>query len=229
MTISSIRALGLILMCIFLFNPLGGQDLYEIGILPKLNVNVQIDQDYSLNFKMERRDFLVQGMFEGASLNSYQHELMDYSIMAVRGVGLKNRMGFGYLIRNRRGTWHHRITQQFVLNTLTNLKLSHRWVFDQTFVEDQSTYRLRYRSSISKALNGEVSDANEFYLKLGAEWLNILKSGSFSGEFRILPTFGYMISDHNKVELGLDYRLGGFFDDIYDHSLYIAINWYYRI
>ncbi len=205
------------------------QDTYEFGFLPKINLSTKLGQDYSANLKIERRDFFRQGIVDGEVNNSYQHEIMDYGATLVRNVGLKNRIGFGLLLRYRGGAWQQRITQQFVLNTLTDLKLSHRFVLDQTFAGSSETYRVRYRASISKALNGNVLDRKEMYLKLSSEWLNIFNSDDFEGEFRVLPTAGYVFSDQNKIELGLDYRLGGIFNTALEQSLYVAINWYYRI
>lgn len=207
---------------------LQGQDSYELGFLPKINLSTKISEDYALNFKIERRDFFRQGFSDGETDSSYDHELMDYGATLVRDVGLKNRIGLGLLFRYRNGDWQQRITQQFVLNTLTKLKLSHRFVLDQTFSETSGTYRMRYRASISKALNGDVLDSRETYLKLSSEWLNIFTSDDYEGEFRVLPTVGYVLSDHNKIELGLDYRVGGVFNATTEQSLYVALNWYYR-
>ncbi len=206
---------------------LQSQDSYEIGLLPKINLSTKLSEDYNLNFKIERRDSYKQGFSDGSTNNSYDHELMDYGATFVRNVGLKNRIGLGLLFRFHNGDWQHRITQQFIFNSLTKLKLSHRFVLDQTFSGTSETYRMRYRASISKALNGDVLDSGETYLKLSSEWLNIFRSDDYEGEFRLLPTLGYVLSDHSKIELGLDYRVGGLFNATLEQSYYLAFNWYY--
>src|SRR5690606_24441681 len=99
---------------------------------------------------------------------------------------------------------------------------------DQTFEKDEDVqFRLRYRISFEKPLNGQEIDPKEFYLKFNNEYFGILKSSKGNLEIRALASLGYNISDKNKIETGIDYRAEDLIDSKTTHKVFLNIGWYH--
>src|SRR3546814_11063084 len=67
----------------------------------------------------------------------------------------------------------HRFIQQLsIAQNALGLRIGHRFRTDQTFEKESATrYRLRYRLSAEKALNGQNVDPGELYLVANNEYL----------------------------------------------------------
>jgi len=211
--------------------PLPAQQLYLVGALPEVNVNMGLPRNYSLNFNVESRQLFATGEFGGNSTREYNYALTDLSLLVARKVGLNNKLAGGYLARIVDGRIIHRTIQQFSLISLfRGIRLGHRFVADQTFARDLPTeVRLRYRITGEFPLSGESVDPGEFYIKVNHEYLNIFEDNSYNLELRLVPLMGYAFSDNNKLEYGLDYRLSRILDKFPAHRFWLSISWYVQI
>ena len=133
------------------------------------------------------------------------------------------------MLRWSDGKFIHRIIQQFTITQkLYSSRLLHRIRTDQTFEKDEALQlRLRYRLSWEKPLSGLKVDANEFYLKINNEYLGMLQEGKGDLEIRGLANLGYSISDSNKIESGVDYRVEQLTQKIRVHKVFLNIAFYH--
>jgi hypothetical protein len=207
------------------------QGTYQVGVLPAFNFNHRLQDGWSYNLKLESRQRLQRGTFGGDADRAYEYVLTDISLLAAKKVGLSSRIAGGYLVRVREGALTHRAIQQFtVVQRMEGFRLAHRVVTDQTFAEVESpVLRLRYRLSSEIPLNGESVDPGEFYLKINTEVLNNWQSSDYDLELRLVPVLGYDITDGNKIEAGLDYRVNDFLDGGSRNSFWLGINWFIEI
>ncbi len=222
-----------LLFCLsFLFvNRTTAQNTYQFGALPSVNLNKKLRNDWSLNVKIESRQLIRQGEFKGNVDKNYEYVLTDYSIITAKKIGLNSRLAGGYLIRFRDKELVHRIIQQFsIVQKMTSFRLAHRFTGDQTFAPNESPeFRFRYRLTAEIPLNGQSVDPKEFYLKINNEILNSCQNSEYDLEIRTVPLLGYDISDSNKIEIGLDYRLNSFLKGNARNSFWMSLNWFIEI
>lgn len=204
------------------------QSSYEVGWLPSLTLNKKLPKDYVLNFKVESRQVFESGVFDTDIRDGYNYILTDFTTIVGKKIGINSSLNLGYLFRVENNTIIHRSIQQLIwVNRYEGFKLGHRVATDQTFEPGEApAYRLRYRAVGELPLSGLEVDTKEFYLKGGVEYLNELQSSNYQGELRLLPFIGYALNPKQKLELGLDYRLGDFIDNAPEHTFWIAMNWY---
>lgn len=218
-------------LCLLCSHKTLAQSTYQVGGLPSINLNYKLKNEWSSNFKIESRQLLQRGTFNGDSDKSYDYVLTDFSLIAAKKVGLNSRISVGYLFRFRDGNATHRLIQQYtVTQRLPGFRLAHRVVTDQTFSPTSVTeYRLRYRLATEIPLNGQSADPKEFYLKISNEYLNSVQNSDYDLEIRLVPLLGYAITEQHKIEVGLDYRVNSFLHQYARHSFWTSINWFIEI
>lgn len=219
-----------ILSCVFSFNVIA-QSTYQYGILPAVNLNVSLKNDWKLNAKIESRQEFKTGFYNASSKLKYNYILTDYIAIFGKKVGPNKTLSGGYLMRFRNGNVFHRSIQQFsITQKLTSLRLGHRISTDQTFAAHTSpVWRFRYRISAEIPLSGQTVDPKEWYLKLNNEYLNIFESDQYDLEFRFSPLLGFELNDAQKIEWGIDYRLDSFLNDSPNSKYWLSINWFISI
>lgn len=202
------------------------QSTYQLGALPSLNINKKLQNDWSVNTKLESRQLFQKGEINGISDKEYSYILTDLSLIAAKKIGLNSRIAAGYLVRLKNGVFFHRFIQQYVLiQRMTGFRLAHRIMFDQTFSEaEDPEFRFRYRITSEIPLDGETINPGEFYLKLNNEYVHSLQASEYDLEVRLVPLIGYDISKKFKIETGLDYRVSSFINDKTKHSYWVTIN-----
>lgn len=212
-------------------NDIKSQSQRRIGTLPSINVNKKLNDAWELNFKIESRQFLLQEEAGEDDDLQFKYALTDFSILSARKVGLNSKIIGGYLIRIEPDEASHRFIQQFTLvQKIRNYRLAHRLAMDQTINKDEpSEFRFRYRIGMEFSLNGETINNKEFYLKLNNEYLNSIQEAVYDLEVRMIPLIGYNITDTNKLEFGIDYRIDSFIQKNTRNTFWININWYLRI
>lgn len=222
----------LILLFVLSIRSALAQSTYLIGTLPSVNISTNLNENYGLNFKSEFRQVFAAGFMGDEPIFDHRYIHTDLSVMAARKVGTENKVAFGYLIRMREdGENLHRLTQQIALmSNMNGFRLAHRIRTDETFhANGEPRFRLRYRAASDFALNGATIDPREFYIKLTNEYVNDWQGGNYSLEVRVTPLLGYAINDTNKLEIGLDYRIGSVLKDINTNSFWAMINWYLKL
>lgn len=207
------------------------QSSFQTGLLPSINFNKGISEDWSLNFKIESRQLLKDGFFRNKNEFDYDYLLTDFTTITSKKIGLNNAISFGYTLRVADKDLVHRFIQQITLTKrYSSMRLGHRFSTDQTFAHDRSVqFRVRYRLTAELPLNGQSVDPKEFYIKINNEYLNVFQNKDYDLELRLVPLLGYNFNDNNKLETGLDYRLSSFIHTGSRSSFWLSINWFIKI
>jgi hypothetical protein len=205
-----------------------GQVQNRVGILPSINYNHKINKNWDVNLKYEERHFIYEKNSLEKGNFKYEYSLNDFSVLIGRKTGLNSKVILGALTRFEPDAVFYRSIQQFLFQTKINtFRVVHRLSTDQTFSSNEFTeFRLRYRLSAEIPLSGQKVDVKEFYLKFNTEALNSIQNNIYNLEFRIVPNIGYVINEHNKIEIGLDNRFASFIDNQTRLTSWITINWF---
>jgi hypothetical protein len=224
------RYIAILVLFVFFTGKAPAQGTYLLGVLPSLNLNKGMNNDWSVNLKTESRVRFLQGEFGNNSTSDVHLQLVDIALTGSRKTGLNNTLAGGYLIRLRGSQTYHRIMQQFTMvRRFEAFRLAHRFSSDQTFNRDEPwELRLRYRITAEIPLNGQSVDPGEFYLKLNNEYLNSWQEWEPGLEIRLVPLAGFEFTDNNKLEIGIDYRLSSFIDGSARSSFWFNIGWYLK-
>ena len=101
-----------------------------------------------------------------------------------------------------------RLFQQIGFSNRISFKLNgfHRFRFDETFRENSTEVRLRYRYGLEVPLAGLRIDKNEKYLVIEMEYLGEIENGEREFEWRFNPTIGHLFKNGDKAEIGIDFR-----------------------
>ncbi|MBP7849558.1 MAG: DUF2490 domain-containing protein [Lentimicrobiaceae bacterium] len=218
---------GIILFLLAFSNLAWGQHAYQAGVLPGISLSKGLGKGWGINLRAETRQKLVEGIAGEGSDMGYAHLLADYSLILSRRSGLNNRLSAGYLLRHEPEQIRHRLLQQYTIVTqFSKLRLAHRIASDQTFGgEDPLSVRFRYRLGWEQALRGQSIDPGELYFKLSNEYLFEIEQDEHDLEMRWQPFLGYYLSDNNKLEGGLDYRLSSLLNAPGRSRIWLSINW----
>ncbi len=210
------------------FSEIKAQSSFQFGILPAINLNKKLENNWKVNLKLESRQLLKEGNWRDENETNYEYVLTDIALVVSKKVGLNNSLAGGYLLRIRDNQIFHRLIQQFAYNRqYSSLRLTQRFSTDQTFANDvATTWRFRYRIGAEFPLNGQSVDPQEFYLKINHEYLGALEEKEWGLELRLVPLLGYEFNDNNKLETGLDYRLDSFINGDSRHRFWINVNWF---
>jgi hypothetical protein len=110
-------------------------------------------------------------------------------------------------IRGKQSINEHRIFQQFTTKQkIGNVKLNHRYRFEQRFIE--SKFKLRFRYFLS--INVPLSKKNNFYLSAYNEIFLNSESAIFDRN-RLYGGIGYKVNKNIKFELG-------YMNQFFEHS-----------
>jgi len=119
-------------------------------------------------------------------------------------------LGYGYILSenylsdsdDKISINEHRIFQQFTTKlNIGILKLSHRYRFEQRFVEDDFKLRLRYFLALNIPLSKKEKVKNSYYLSAYNEIFLNTKSAVFDRN-RAFGGIGYHINQNIRLEVG---------------------------
>ena len=216
--------------CILLlsFNTSWSQGIYSAGVLPQINLNFSLPEDWRLNIKAESRQLFSEGQFDQDFKTTYRYDLTDIALIASKKTGANNSLGAGYMVRFREKEVIHRFIQQYsIVKKYDLFRLGHRISTDQTLRNNNPVqFRLRYRIGIERALNGNDVDPQEFYFKLNNEYLFSIEGENNDLELRLIPALGYVFNDNNKIEFGIDYRLNEFISGVSRNQFWLYLGWF---
>ncbi|WP_445748800.1 DUF2490 domain-containing protein [Polaribacter sp.] len=195
------------------------QSNFELGLLPKAIFSKEISEKTKWINSVELRTILYDDNFQ------ITHSLIDLSTILSQTTGLNQSFNFGYILRARDQEIIHRTFQYYnFVNQYGSLKLAHRFAFEQFFQsKKRTTYRIRYQISAEKPLNGERVDVNEFYLKMGNEYLYNFDNNL---EIRFTPYLGFRATKKDRIEIGFDYRISEFIENSTMNNLWFRTTWY---
>lgn len=165
------------------------QQTVQVGLLPAISFTKKTNELWQYNIKLESRQWLLQQENNKASDFRFEYVLTDLSLLVSRKIRLQNTLSAGYLHRREIDRSGHRFIQQYlILKKYDRFRVAHRVVTDQTLEEREWTFRARYRITGEWALQGNVIDKQEWYLKINHEYLNAFTSGKYNLEMRIVPS-----------------------------------------
>ncbi|WP_203256884.1 DUF2490 domain-containing protein [Hyunsoonleella ulvae] len=199
-------------------------------MLPNLNIGFKLYNGWTLNSRVEARQVFSEGNFNKSEILGSKYLFTDVTNFVSKKIYNKS-FGGGYLTRFGRDIVMHRFIQQYLyIREYSTFKLSHRLRADQSFeVQNKPEFRFRYRIALEKPINGQTLNLNEFYFKLNNEYLNKFKEG-YDIEVRIVPLLGYTLSEKERLEFGLDYRVAAFIKaSETEHKFWLRINYYWKL
>lgn len=199
------------------------QSNFDSGFLPKVVFSNKVSDKVNWVHSLESRAIIYDDKYP------FSHNLVDVSSILSLKTNLNQSFNFGYIIRFWDSETIHRTFQHYnFVNQFLSIKVGHRLAFEQFYqTKKQITFRTRYRVSAEKPLNGERVDVKEFYIKLGNEYLYDFKTNDL--EIRVTPNLGFKASKKDKIEFGLDYRLGRFLNNNTKNNLWFRTTWYISI
>ncbi len=199
------RYIFVLFFCLIFFG--GSAQKLDYGILPALTLNKDISSNKAFTFNYQQRN-----LFFNSSTKEWNHRqvLSDYTFFYKQKIGLNTKVAIGSLIRFAKGIITIRTLQQVSFSkSFTHFKVGQRTRFDQTFYDNLTTFRLRYRIGFLIPIQGRKLDNKELYIKLNNEYLNQFEKKQYELEIRLIPVLGYTLSKRAKLEFGYDYRLSG--------------------
>lgn len=105
-------------------------------------------------------------------------------------------------------------------------RLSHRIRTEQRFRPDRYENRWRYRFSYDRPLEGQRLDPGEMYLVLSDEVLYTFNAVERSAENRLYAGLGWLFLKSQKLETGVQYRLGEIGTVGLEHILWLTTTYY---
>ncbi|ADY52526.1 Protein of unknown function DUF2490 [Pseudopedobacter saltans DSM 12145] len=220
----------LLLVISFISSASFGQNEYKLGIISLLNTDVSFKNQWKLNTKLESRYILSEGEVKTPINFNNRYERSDLEFILTKKLNSIHTLGAGYLGRlKENGDLIHRFIQQYAfIQKSGSMRIAHRFRTDETFGKSEDfRFRLRYRISTDKALEGQTIDEKEFYLKFSNEYLGSYQNSDINLEIRALAALGYNFNDSSKVEAGLDYRMEDMLNETKTHLGWLNIGWYY--
>lgn len=164
--------------------------------------NKKLNSKWNIHNEVQYRNYNAIGDLEQLLLRTG----LGYNISDSANILL----GYGYILsENYSGNTdkkidvnEHRIFQQFTTKQkIGNVGLSHRYRFEQRFLEDNFKMRLRYFLGINIPLQYKEDGKNPLYLSAYNEIFLNTESSVFDRN-RVYGGLGYKFSDNLKLELG---------------------------
>ena len=164
--------------------------------------NKKINEKWNIHNEVQYRNYNAAGDLEQLLLRTG----LGYNITKKSNILL----GYGYILsENYIGDTddkvtvnEHRIFQQFITKqSIGKVGLSHRYRFEQRFVESDFKMRLRYFLGVSIPLQYKEDGKNPLYLSMYNEIFLNTKSSVFDRN-RVYGGLGYKFSKNFKLELG---------------------------
>jgi len=204
------------------------QSQSTFGILPKVVVSVKLPKNFKLVNSIESRQVFFEKTGSDDFQYNYDYALTELTTLLAFKTSANQSLAFGYRMGITDNKIAHQLIQQFsFVQRLDASRIGHRFSSDQTFVSSRFALRIRYRFTFEKPLNGSKIDPKEFYLKINNEYLLRFTNNKTSPEIRLAPVIGYEISDKNKIEFGLDYRISSFINSDLRNRLWLSLSWFF--
>ena len=163
--------------------------------------NKQLNEKWNLHHEVQYRNYDAIGDLEQLLLRTG----LGYTF----GESKKNiLLGYGYILSEnynsemdlKKSVNEHRIFQQFISKQkLGKLKLSHRYRFEQRFVESDFKMRIRYFLGLNIPISSK--EQNKYYFSAYNELFLNTKSKLYDRN-RLYGGFGYQLDKIVRLEMG---------------------------
>lgn len=164
--------------------------------------NKKLNSKWNIHNEVQYRNYNAIGNLEQLLLRTG----LGYNISEKNNILL----GYGYILSenyvgntdDKTSVNEHRVFQQYTTKqNIGKVKLSHRYRFEQRFVEEDFKLRFRYFLSLNIPLKYNESGESPFYLSAYNEIFLNSKSSIFDRN-RVYGGLGYNLSKNVKIELG---------------------------
>ncbi|MGM0480117.1 MAG: DUF2490 domain-containing protein [Bacteroidota bacterium] len=201
------------------------------GVFPEFALNYNAFNYWKFTSKIESQHVLFSDDQEVTKRWGYRHERTDLQVFASRKMTARTSFaaGYQYRINDGSGNTHRAIQQWAGLSYLRHYRLGHRIRADQTFLDDQIDWRLRYRISSDIALQGQKLDPGELYILLSEEMIGELSEGTINLENRLVAGLGRYFMNKQKLEISVDYRLDPIIHSPQRNRIWVKLSFYYTI
>ena len=165
--------------------------------------NKQLDNKWNIHHEVQYRNYNAIGDLEQLLLRTgIGYNLRENNNNILVGYGYILSQNYASNLNTKVTINEHRIFQQFITKqNIGKLKLTHRYRFEQRFVEDDFKLRLRYFLGLNIPLQNKTEGKNPIYLSAYNEIFLNTKSSIFDRN-RLYGGLGYIISKNLKFELG---------------------------
>ena len=189
-----------------------------------------MNPSWKISSKLELRETFSEGEDHEVE-NEIRYNRSDITVILNRKIFSRSTIGAGYLLRYQNDEFIHRSIQQFTLTgSKPRIHFVHRFVFDQTYRQAKPTqFRFRYRLLGELALKEETIDPGECYFKFHHEYLPSITGGEGNLEIRTLGALGFLLPSKNKLEVGVEYRVDGFFNHDTQHTVWLFLGSYFNL
>ena len=164
--------------------------------------NKKLNSKWNIHNEVQYRNYNAIGDLEQLLLRTG----VGYNITEKNNILL----GYGYILSenyvgitdDKVSVNEHRIFQQYTTKqSIGKVKLSHRYRFEQRFVEEDFKLRFRYFLSLNVPLKNNESGVSPFYLSAYNEIFLNSKSSIFDRN-RVYGGLGYNVNKNVRIELG---------------------------
>ncbi|MDN3492026.1 DUF2490 domain-containing protein [Winogradskyella bathintestinalis] len=217
----------ILIVCIVFVLPVAAQENYTLFFEPEIKLEYRISSKYSHSFGIENRNFV----YNDATYNfSIKH--LEFSHTSEYALNSNQSLAVGIQYRfekNFKPTEENefRFLQAFewgIDKTLFSMEQKIRT--EQRFYSSTSKYRLRYELGLTFPLNRSNRalnnvEKNTVYIKAETETLfEIAKTQKPELEQRLSSVFGWQFGSSTGFEIGLQYRLADYTQNI-GHELFL--------
>lgn len=164
--------------------------------------NKKLNSKWNLHNEVQYRNYNAVGDLEQLLLRTGIGYNLSENNNVLLGYGFISSENYIANTENKKSVNEHRIFQQYITKqNVGKVKISHRYRFEQRFVEDDFKLRFRYFLSLNIPLVKIDSGKSPLYLSAYNEIFLNSKSAIFDRN-RVYGGFGYNINKNIRLELG---------------------------
>jgi hypothetical protein len=165
--------------------------------------NKQLNSNWNLHNEVQYRNYNAIGDLEQLLLRTG----LGYTFNESKSNFL---LGYGYILSEnyvgnsdqKESVNEHRVFQQFISNQhLGKVKLTHRYRFEQRFVESDFKLRFRYFLALTIPLSVNKNNVNKYYFSAYNEIFLNTKTSIFDRN-RLYGGIGYNVNKNIRIEAG---------------------------
>jgi len=192
----------ILILCVMFFSNIASSQDSNLGNWLIYFGNKQLDEKWNIHHEVQYRNYNAVGDLEQLLLRSGLGYNIDENNNVLLGYGYINSENYIGDTDDKFTVNEHRIYQQYITKQkIGRLGLSHRYRFEQRFVEDDFRMRFRYFLSFNLPLQNVEGGKNPWYLSAYNEIFLNTESSVFDRN-RLYGGLGYKFSKTLRMELG---------------------------